>query len=188
MKAAFLLVVASVLAGCAGNSQAPAAGTPEAPASSARPADTSISPTTPIAEGSAGAARQALAPTPSTVPVASATAAVPDSGRSRDDIAAAVVALRPRARACYDRAEAAHPGIEGNLVIGFTIDPKGDVKDMQVDAARTTIADAAVGPCVIDVMKSLKFPPSAKGFETKASYPFNFVPKRVAPVVAPPKG
>ena len=69
------------------------------------------------------------------------------------------------------------------MVLSFVIDPKGAVKSAEVDPTRTTIADAAVGPCIIGVIKSLTFPPSAKGFETKSSYPFNFRPKRAVTVV-----
>src|SRR5271166_6407487 len=50
-----------------------------------------------------------------------------DPGRSSEDIRAIVIAHRDEARACYDKALVAHPGVEGDLVMRWTIDPKGTV-------------------------------------------------------------
>jgi hypothetical protein len=181
-------LLAFTIAACGGATAAPGPNVAGGTATSPSPADTGLSPTVAL---SAQTTQDAVAPaavgataTPPTAGTATKLAPVgTDSGRSLDDIKAVVVAARPRARACYDTAEAAHPGIEGDIVISFLIDPKGDVKSADVDPTRTTIADAAVGPCIVSVIKSLKFPASAKGFETRSSYPFNFRPKRaVTPV------
>jgi outer membrane biosynthesis protein TonB len=98
-------------------------------------------------------------------------------GRSIPDIQAIVNAHRDEARACYDNALANHPGIEGNLDIRWTIDPTGTVTSAEVDTSHTEILEPSVGNCIVAIIKKLRFNASAKGFETKAHYPFNFHPR-----------
>jgi hypothetical protein len=100
-----------------------------------------------------------------------------DAGRGPADIRAIVVAHRDEARACYDKGLAAHPGIEGDLVIQWTIDPKGKVTQVSVDAARSQIHEPGVAACIGDVIRKIQFAASPGGFETKAFYPFNFHPR-----------
>jgi hypothetical protein len=102
-----------------------------------------------------------------------------DPGRGIDDINAIVKARRDEARACYDKALADHPGIEGDLVILWTIDPKGTVTKTSLDMSKSTISDPTVFACISEVIKRIQFAPSPGGFETKASYPFNFHPHHV---------
>jgi outer membrane biosynthesis protein TonB len=100
-----------------------------------------------------------------------------EPGRSTQDIQAIIVGRRDEARACYDKALAAHPGIEGDLDIKWVIDPEGKVTDASVDTTKSTILEPSVGNCIIEVIKKVKFAASAKGYETRAHYPFNFHPK-----------
>lgn len=109
-------------------------------------------------------------------------------GRGIKDIQAVIVAHRDEARACYDSALKAHPGIEGNLDIRWTIDPKGNVTDVAVDTSHSDILEPTVGNCVIAILKKIHFNESAKGFETQAHYPFNFHPRGRGAVVAPDAG
>ena len=146
------------------------------------------SPDTPAATATTPASADAAAPPTSTdaatTTPASSSAAPPakmahthDPGRGTDDINAIVKAHRDEARACYDRALQDHPGIEGDLVITWTIDPKGNVTTVSLDGARSTIAEASVVACVSEIIRRIQFAPSPGGFETKASYPFNFHPR-----------
>jgi hypothetical protein len=148
------------------------------------------SPDTPstIASTPIGSDAAPLASNPSEVPAApaSADAASPakplhthDPGRGIDDINAIVKAHRDEARACYDKALADHPGIEGDLVITWTVDPKGKVTQTALDTSRSTIVEPTVVACVSGIIQKIQFAPSPGGFETKASYPFNFHPRRV---------
>lgn len=100
-----------------------------------------------------------------------------EPGRRREDIMTAVQAKRDAARACYDTAQKATPALEGDIAIAWVIDPSGTVTEPKVDPAKTTIQDAKLGECIVGVIKTLKFPASAKGMETRANYPFNFHPK-----------
>ena len=110
-------------------------------------------------------------------PALTKTAHRHDPGRGADDINAIVKAHRDEARACYDKALPDHPGIEGDLVITWTIDPKGNVTKTSLDVGPSTIAEPTVVSCISDVIKRIQFAPSPGGFETTASYPFNFHPR-----------
>jgi hypothetical protein len=100
-----------------------------------------------------------------------------EPGRGPADIRAVIVAHRDEARACYDKALDAHPGIEGDLVVQWTIDPKGNVTQVSLDATRSQITEAGVVACVGNVIRKVQFAASPGGFETKAFYPFNFHPR-----------
>jgi TonB family protein len=110
----------------------------------------------------------------SPLPAASAKG---EPGRSAEDIRVRVQANRDAARACYDAGQKRIASLEGDVVVKWLIDPKGQVRDVEVDEARSTIKDAVTTQCILDVIRKLQFPESAKGFETRASYPFNFRPK-----------
>ncbi len=99
-----------------------------------------------------------------------------EPGRGPDDIRAIIIARRDEARACYDTGLKDHPGIEGDLVIAWTIDPKGNVTQAAVDSSRSQIVEPTVVACVTDIIKKVQFASSPGGFETKAFYPFNFHP------------
>ena len=106
-----------------------------------------------------------------------------EPGRSVKDIQVIVQAHRDEARACYDQAQQAHPNpsMKGNLDVKWTIDPTGKVTEIAVDDAQSDIHDPAIGKCVIAVIKGIQFAVSAKGFETRAHYPFNFNPHNAPP-------
>ncbi|HXN34291.1 MAG TPA: AgmX/PglI C-terminal domain-containing protein, partial [Polyangiaceae bacterium] len=94
---------------------------------------------------------------------------------------AIIIAHRDEARACYERSLMDHPGIEGDLVISWTVDPKGKVTETALDTSRSQLAEPTVVSCVSEVIRRIQFAPSPGGFETKASYPFNFHPRRARP-------
>jgi hypothetical protein len=100
-----------------------------------------------------------------------------EPGRTAKDIQTIVAARRDDARACYDKALASHPGIEGDLDIRWKIDPQGNVFDAEVDTTKSSILEPTVAQCIIDIIKKIKFAASPKGFESRAHYPFNFHPK-----------
>jgi len=108
-----------------------------------------------------------------------------DPGRGPADIRAIVVAHRDEARACYEKSLSAHPGIEGNLVIQWVIDPKGAVSQVANDASRSQILEPSLVTCIAEILTSIQFAPSQRGFETKAFYPFNFHPRHPLPTGTP---
>ncbi len=160
----------------ASSAPSPAADAPAAPAASSPPS------TTTTAVGDAGGAPgtklvEATAPASS----ADSAGAVPkghthDAGRGTDDIRAIVVAHRDEARACYDHALLTHPGIEGDIVFTWKIDPKGAVTNVALDQGRSKITEPSLVSCITAIIQKLQFAASPGGFETKSSYPFNFHP------------
>src|SRR6185312_10014460 len=89
-----------------------------------------------------------------------------------------IQAHRDEARACYDRAQQQKPDatMKGNLDVTWKIDPSGNVTEIAVDESKSDIHNADVAECVKGVIKSIHFAVSAKGYETRAHYPFNFNP------------
>jgi hypothetical protein len=102
-------------------------------------------------------------------------------GRRPEDLMTIIGTHRDEARACYDAALKAHPGIEGNLDIKFTIDPKGQVTEGSADDGKSDIHEPGVVTCIVGVLKKIKFAEHPKGFETRAHYPFNFHPHGAQP-------
>lgn len=100
-----------------------------------------------------------------------------EQGRGVKDLQAIIGARRDEARACYDKGLKDHPGIEGDLDIKWVIDPQGNVTNAEVDTTKSQILEPAVGTCIIEIIKKIKFAPSPKGHETRAHYPFNFHPR-----------
>lgn len=98
-------------------------------------------------------------------------------GRGPEDIRAIIMARRDDARACYDAGLKDHPGIEGDLVIAWTIDPKGNVTQAALDSSRSQIVEPTVVACITDIIKKVQFAASPGGYETRAFYPFNFHPR-----------
>jgi hypothetical protein len=101
-----------------------------------------------------------------------------DPGRAPEDIRAIIVAHRDEARRCYEKALVSHPGIEGDLIVRWTIDPKGVVTQASSDLARSQIVEPSIVACITDIILKIQFAPSQRGFETRAFYPFNFHPRR----------
>jgi hypothetical protein len=106
-------------------------------------------------------------------------------GRGPADLRAIMAAHRDEARACYDAALPSHPGVQGDLVIQFTIDPKGNVTQVSQDTERSQITEPTIVGCVVNVIKKIQFATSPGGYETKAFFPFNFQPRHTT---TPPPG
>jgi hypothetical protein len=152
---------------------------PAAPSASAGPSTT----TTDLPDAAASPSRLPQVTTPAAGDAGAATGHgelhTHEVGRTPADIRASVVAHRDEARACYDKALPDHPGIEGDLVIQWTIDPKGNVTQTSVDTTRSQITEPSVAACIANVIKGIQFAASPGGYETKAFYPFNFHPHHV---------
>jgi hypothetical protein len=91
-------------------------------------------------------------------------------------IAATVKEHRKDARACYEKGAKQVPGLKGDLVVHFVLKPNGKVKSAELNKERSTITEASVVSCVIDVISAIEFPRSSRGMETAVNYPFNFTP------------
>jgi hypothetical protein len=94
--------------------------------------------------------------------------------RTNDAIARIIRENRQPFRECYERGAAKDPNLQGTLTLHFVLDPEGRVKLAELNDARSTIKDQAVVNCAIGVLKQLRFPPSSRGMESVANYPFDF--------------
>jgi hypothetical protein len=114
-------------------------------------------------------------------PSASASTESPKSagepGRSKEDIRIFIETHRPEARACYDAAQAVTATLEGDITVLWTIDSKGAVTEVSIDAGKTTLNDTGLSTCITSLFKKQSFAKSAKGLETHAIHTFNFHPK-----------
>jgi TonB family protein len=166
-----------------GCTQTPPAAAPEASAPAS--ADGSVEPTAATAplepEATGAPAPETAAPAAETP---TGTPEAPKDARGKNEIQQVMLANRDKVRACYDAALAGNPGIEGDLVVSFVIDPHGDVKQAEVDWSQSDLHVPELDTCAADAVRSIKFPPSSRGLESKVNYPFNFHPPRSEP---PPK-
>lgn len=169
--------------GVSGAASAPLAGT-DAPASS--PVDAGPTTTTTTTLGAGGDLQGAKLGSTTTVASTTGSAAPPakgphthEIGRGPADLRAIMAAHREEARTCYDAALPSHPGLQGDLVIQFTIDPKGAVTQVSQDTERSQITEPSTVACVVAVIKKIQFASSPGGYETKAFFPFNFQPRHV---------
>lgn len=107
-------------------------------------------------------------------------AAPADSGaketRTLEVIAKLVKDNRKPVRECYEKARKELPTLQGDLVIHFVLDAEGKVKLAELNQERSTLKSPAVSECAIKVIKGIQFPPSSRGMETEANYPFNLMP------------
>lgn len=123
-------------------------------------------------------ARPTPTPTPATTAATGAhrTVGLEPTGETRTSEAIAKVVRDNRQpfRDCYERSAAKDPNLQGTLTLHFVLDPEGRVKLAELNEPRSTIKDANVVNCAIGVLKTLHFPPSSRGMESVANYPFDF--------------
>jgi TonB family protein len=117
---------------------------------------------------------------PSEPAATAAAASGPKDTRGKAEIQQVMADNRDKVRACYDAALPQNPGSKGSLVIDFTIDPRGEVKQAEVNWSASELHIPELDTCAIDAVRSIKFPASSRGLESKVSYPFNFNPGRPA--------
>lgn len=98
-----------------------------------------------------------------------------EPGRCLEDIAKAVSARKPEARACYDALNTSK--VKGRLVINFRIDADGNVTETSQGMQEDQIQDEMLVSCVSDVIKSVKFAKSSAGKSTRAYHQFEFSPR-----------
>ncbi len=96
--------------------------------------------------------------------------------RTQPVIAAVVAQNRQRVRACYETERQKNPTLTGTLTVHFKLDPQGKVVEANVVAARSTLQVPSLHKCALDVVRSISFPPSSRGFESQVNYPFDFKP------------
>jgi hypothetical protein len=163
-----IAIVVFGFVGCGGGS----AETPPPAAPTSDPAPTPAAAPAPEAS-EPGSPPSSAAPAPAD---SAASDDAPEDTRTMEVIAAVVKANRQKARDCYEKGLKKTPTMKGDLVVHFTLKPNGKVKEAELNRERSTLSDPDVVKCVIEVIKSLEYPKSSKGFESTINYPFNFNP------------
>jgi len=90
----------------------------------------------------------------------------------KDVIAGVVRGHQKEIRACYERELSHNHALQGRIVVDFVIDGQGDVTSASVH--ETTLNDAWLENCVLDVVRGFKFPPPAGAGTVHATYPWTF--------------
>jgi hypothetical protein len=85
-----------------------------------------------------------------------------------------VKSRRDAFRCCFDVWSAKNPGQEGKIQMNWGLKAKGELDRVSVDAGKSTLHAAEVEACMIDIAKSLTYPPSPSAKNTVFSYPFEF--------------
>lgn len=92
-----------------------------------------------------------------------------------DAIARAIAAHRDRIKACYEREiNAENPNLAGRVGIRFVIGASGSVNTAAVSSS--SLRNANTEQCVVEVIKSIAFPPVRGGGIAEVTYPFVFKP------------
>ncbi|MCA9706153.1 MAG: AgmX/PglI C-terminal domain-containing protein [Myxococcales bacterium] len=77
-------------------------------------------------------------------------------------------------RTCYNEGLAEDPELAGRVMIGFTIDPDGEVDRAEV--ASSDLGDGEVAECIAEAIAGWRFPKAADGQPVHVSYPFVLEP------------
>lgn len=107
--------------------------------------------------------------------VRGATATASGVGLSPDVIRNVIRQSIPRFNACYRKELAKKPELGGAMVTGFTINAKGTVSEVQV--TQSNLQNAELTACVVDVVRSLQFPPPEGGGTIQVRYPLTMSPE-----------
>ena len=111
-----------------------------------------------------------------TIIVAAALASSASAGEGtldKDAIRDVVRAHIGEIRGCYNQGLERDPALAGRLVVGFEITGTGAVGRSEI--SESTLADAAVGTCVAQAVKTWQFP-APKGGSVAVEYPFVLEP------------
>jgi hypothetical protein len=175
------VLVLSSFAGCGGGETPP----PETAASSsetAAPASETESPSTaaPAAESNEESlmGNEDPASHPGASNEKAATPAPGEDTRTSEIVQKMVMEQRATVRKCYEDALKELPGLHGDLVIHFVLDPEGKVKKAELNQEQSTLKSPKVTECAINVIKGIKFPPSSRGMQSEINYPFNLNPQK----------
>jgi TonB family protein len=91
---------------------------------------------------------------------------------SRDELRRVAGTHAAEVRHCYETELVAHPGMDGTILLAFTIQPDGSVTGATAREDQPHVA--ALTTCVITAVQRWTFPPPETGVATEVTYPFVF--------------
>lgn len=80
-------------------------------------------------------------------------------------------------RCCFDIWAKTHPATPAKINFAFELSPDGTLKSASVKKEDSAPVATEIEPCLVEVAKSLTFPKSPSGRDTRFSYPFDFKPR-----------
>ena len=122
--------------------------------------------------GQAGYGKLSLVGSAGTSTIPLGREALVEGGLDRDLIADVINRHMGQFRFCYEQGLQGTPGLAGRIAVRFVIGAQGQVRTAGID--NSTMNSSMVESCVVNRMKSLKFPLPEGGVDVKVSYPFMF--------------
>jgi TonB family protein len=122
--------------------------------------------------GQAGYGKLSLIGSAGTSTIPLGREALVEGGLDRDLIADVINRNMGQFRFCYEQGLQGEPSLAGRVAIRFTIGGNGTVRTAGVE--NSTLNSSMVEQCVVNRMRSLKFPLPQNGVDVKVSYPFMF--------------
>jgi TonB family protein len=166
-----LLLAATLSLAADGGSATPSSGSAAADAGTAAP--DSLSPGAKKREGGAligaprdGGARSEVA-VPKTV-----------GNLSKEEITKVLKRHGNEVRSCYEQSLRLKPTLEGKIAVKFIVGATGDV--LQTEIASDTLNDENLKACMLNVVRSWKFPEPKGGGNVSITYPWVFKPTEPA--------
>jgi len=144
-------------------------------------AGTTDTPHAPQYGASLGIASRTTMLSPRVAPRMLVTDVVISGSLSRETVRSVVRRQLPAFRACYERGLRRNSDLSGRISLTFTIDIDGHVSDAGVES--TTVADAQVSECTIEVARRMTFAPLPGTSAIVVTYPFFFDASDAAPVL-----
>jgi hypothetical protein len=119
---------------------------------------------------------EAIADSPDAGVVMNNAQTAADAGRSDrftpvNDI---IKSRRKSFRCCFDVWAKTHPGQPGKVNVAFELSPEGSLKSVSVKKEGSAPMATEIEPCMVEVAKSIAFPKSPSGRDTRFTYPFDF--------------
>ncbi|MES2964566.1 MAG: AgmX/PglI C-terminal domain-containing protein, partial [Bdellovibrionota bacterium] len=122
--------------------------------------------------GQAGYGKLSLIGSAGTSTIPLGREALVEGGLDRDLIADVINRNMGQFRFCYEQALQGEPSLAGRVAIRFTIGGNGTVRTAGVE--NSTLNSSMAEQCVVNRMRSLKFPLPQNGVDVKVTYPFMF--------------
>lgn len=87
---------------------------------------------------------------------------------------ATIKSARERFRCCFDAGGKHARGTETKLLLVLELTPKGELRSVKFDPAKSDKIEPAIEECMFAVAKGLTYSPSGEGTDTFFRYPFAF--------------
>jgi hypothetical protein len=85
-----------------------------------------------------------------------------------------VKSKRDAFRCCFDIWSKKNPGVDGKIMMVWSLKQKGELDKVTIDASKSTLKAPDVEACMINIASGLSYPPSPSAKLTTFSYPFEF--------------